>query len=211
MTLVSSVISLPLLTACSQSSEDVDETPVVENALIKNHDGTETLILSTGEQIVLEDTVTYLIDFTKLKEPKVPMEGSVSGIESRAIFPTGYDRAVIQKDNKKYLLKGLEAYGVSETMVYIGKFNTYEKDISVPTGYVIVADDETCKDKRCMGFNPPTTQIGFNLVSSSMSGYKTGITQIFYIVSDISGVAWNKNVPCNPQNLVWCYVSYKKS
>lgn len=204
MTLVSSVVNLPLLTACSQSSEDVDEIPVVENALIKNHDGTETLILSTGEQIVLEDTVTHIVNFTGV-DRTLGIVSNACTIESRAIAPTGYDRAVIQKDNKKYLLKGLESYGISPTTVYIGKFNTYYKELPVSQGYTVVPQTKKCAENKCMGFIPSTYKIGFSHIDEGKAGYETGITQIFYVAADVSGIAWNKNIPCNPQNLIWYY------
>ncbi|WP_290199638.1 hypothetical protein, partial [uncultured Muribaculum sp.] len=56
-----------LVGACTSDALDdanaLADSAVVKNALVKNADGTETVILSNGEQIVLEDTTTYVINF----------------------------------------------------------------------------------------------------------------------------------------------------
>lgn len=55
------------MVACSSDAPNDASTLIddisVQNALIKNADGSETIILSNGEQIVLEDTITHVMNF----------------------------------------------------------------------------------------------------------------------------------------------------
>ena len=196
-----------LVGACTSDALDdanaLADSAVVKNALVKNADGTETVILSNGEQIVLEDTTTYVINFDT-----VNMGNDIDDVMvSRAIVPTGYDRESKPKDNKKYLLKGLEKYGINPTTVYIGKFITYYKDLPVSKGYSLFPSNNKYATENKMGFNPPSlSKVGFHTtVPDTWTGYETGVTQIFYVNSDISGIYWNKNVPCNPADLTWHY------
>ena len=193
--------------ACTSDALDdanaLADNTAIQNALVKNADGTETIILSNGEQIVLEDTTTYVINFDIAN-----IENGIDDVMvSRAIVPTGYDRESKPKDNKKYLLKGLEKFGINPTTIYIGKYITYYKDLTVPEGYSLLPSNSKYANENKMGFNPPSlTKVGFHTTApDTWTGKETGVTQIFYINCDASGISWNKNVPCNPADLTWYY------
>lgn len=103
----------------------------------------------------------------------------------------------------------MEKYGISPNTIYIGKFITYYKELPVPKGYSLFPSNSKYETENCMGFNPPSlTNVGFHtIVPDTWTGYETGITQIFYVVSDASGISWNKNVPCNPTDFIWYFRS----
>lgn len=175
------------------------------SAIIKNVDGTESLTLDTGESIMLEDTVTYVLDFSKIANETLIQE-NVETL-TRGVYYTGFDRKTIVKKNKKYMLKGLEKYGIYPNTVYIGKFNTYYKDLPAKNGYSIFPSNKryTTETTPCMGFNPPSlVNVGFHINASS-STTETAITSSFYVVSDQAGISWNKDVPCNPDNYIWFF------
>ncbi len=112
------------------------------------------------------------------------------------------------KDYKKYAISGLEKWGISPTNIYIGKYIDYYKDLPVTKGYMIVPTNSKYKTENNMGFNPPSTTQGFHtIVPDSWTGYESGITQIFYVKCDISGISWNRNIPCDPNDFVWYYKS----
>lgn len=194
--------------ACTSDALD-DANDLINDAstkigLVKNADGTETIILSNGEQIILEDTTTYIINFEATYLENMIDDNMV---ETRAVAPTGYDRQVIPSKNKKYLLLGLEKFGISPTTTYIGKYITYYKDLPVSKGYSLLPSINKYANVNKMGFNPPSlTTIGFNTIApSAWTGFETGVTQIFYVKSDAAGITWNRNVPCNPTDLTWYY------
>mgnify|MGYP006872114854 FL=1 len=195
--------------ACTSDALDdanaLADNAAVKDALVKNADGTETVILSNGEQIVLEDTTTYVINFDNIN-----MTGGFDDtMVSRGILYTGYDREAKPKDYKKYLLGGLEKYGINPTTVYIGKFITYYKDLPVSKGYSLLPSNSKYANENSMGFNPPSlNKVGFHTtIPDTWNGYETGVTQIFYVNCDISGIYWNRNVPCNPDDLIWYFRS----
>lgn len=207
---LSTVLTLGLMFCLySCSSDEFEESPLsdleAKSAIIKNADGTESLILKTGQSILLEDTVTYVLDFSKNVEEKLLQEND--GNLTRAVYYTGFDRKYIEKKNKKYMLKGLEKYGINPNTVYIGKFNTYYKDLPAKSGYSILPSNKkyATEPKSCMGFNPPSlVNVGFHITTST-SAIETAITSSFYVVSDQAGISWNKDVPCNPENYIWLF------
>lgn len=209
---VSISIMTIIMVACSSDAPNDASTLIddisVQNALIKNADGSETIILSNGEQIVLEDTITHVMNFDMSNTEN---DNNDVMLPTRGILHTGYDREDKPKDNKKYMLKGLEKYGISPNTIYIGKFITYYKDLPVSKGYSLFPSNSKYETENCMGFNPPSlTNVGFHtIVPDTWTGYETGITQIFYVVCDASGISWNKNVPCNPTDFIWYFRSFE--
>ena len=193
----------------SCSSDEFEEIPSsdleAKSAITKNADGTELLILKTGQPILLDDTVTYVLDFGKNAEENLSQEKESN--LTRAVYYTGFDRKYIEKKNKKYLLKGLEKYGINPNTVYIGKFNTYYKDLPAKNGYSILPSNKkyTTEPKSCMGFNPPSlVNVGFHITTSSPT-IETAITTSFYVVCDQAGISWNRDIPCNPENYIWFF------
>lgn len=178
----------------------------IENTLVKNADGSESIVLQNGEVIVLEDTITHIITFDPSYLDNIGTEEEMS---SRGILYTGYDRESKPKDYKKYLLKGLEKWGINPTTVYIGKFITYYKDLPVQKGFSLLPSNTKYANENSMGFNPPSlTTVGFHTtIPATWTGYETGVTQVFYVNCDISGIYWNKNVPCNPDKFIWYFRS----
>lgn len=205
---IASTIAISLFISSCSSDEPFANSSnehSIENALKKNADGSESIILPNGEVIVLEDTITHTITFDPSCLDTIGTEEEMS---SRGILYTGYDRESKPKDYKKYLLKGLEKWGINPTTVYIGKFITYYKDLPVQKGYSLFPSNSKYANENCMGFNPPSTTVGFNIVSpETWTGTATGITQIFFVNCDISGISWNKNIPCNPDKFIWYFRS----
>lgn len=194
----------------SCSSEEIENTPFTEtygkSNLVVNPDGTESLILNTGEVITLEDTTTYVLDFNQMLTNDSTKTEDISS-STRGVYYTGFDRKFIEKKNKKYLLKGLEKYGIDPNTIYVGKYNTYYKDLPARSGYSILPSNKKylTEPTPCMGFNPPSlTNIGYH-ISSYTSTVETAMTYSFYVVSDASGIKWNKNVPCNPEDYIWFF------
>lgn len=104
-------------------------------------------------------------------------------------------------------MKGVEKYDISPTIVYIGKFIMYYKNLPVPKGCSLLPSNSKYNNENSMGFNPPSmNKVGFHTtIPDTWNGYETGLTQIFYVNSDISGIYWNKNVPCNPEDFIWYF------
>lgn len=207
LSIVLALVLMFCLNSCS--SDEFEENSLsgleAKSAIIKNADGTESLILKTGQSILLEDTVTYVLDFSKdVKEKLLPKnEGNLT----RAVYYTGFDRKYIEKKNKKYMLKGLEKYGINPNTVYIGKFNMYYKDLPAKNGYSILPSNKkyASEPNSCMGFNPPSlVNVGFHITNST-STTETAMTSSFYVVSDQAGISWNRDVPCNPESYIWFF------
>ncbi len=194
------------LNACTSDEFTEPEPNEMSKLYTNNFDGSPIITLSDGEQIVLKDTTTYVMHFDV---ENCSLNSENGAILSRGIAPTGYDREVKPSDYKKYLLSGLEEWGISPNTIYVGKFVTYYKDLPVSNGYSIFPSNTkySTLTTDCMGFNPPSlTSIGFHTtIPDTWTGYETGITQIFYVKTDMSGIDWNMNIPCDPNDLVWYY------
>ncbi len=55
-----------------------------------------------------------------------------------------------------------------------------------------------------MGWSGKTQTIGFTATPTS-DYIADGVTRVFYIKSDISGISYNKYIPAVPSNFVWAY------
>lgn len=201
---LSSVIALSLcLGACSS---DDSETLINSNkvGIETDFDGYETVSVSNGERIILEDTVTYHLCFGENQNFVVDEENDHL---SRGILLTGYDSMNAPDKYTKYLISGLEKWGINPTTIYIGKLIQYYKKLPVSKGYSIFPSNSKYSSENRMGFNPPSMDIvGFHtLAPAEWNGYETAVTQLLYINCDASGIYWNKNVPCNPDDFIWYY------
>ncbi|MCH5227532.1 MAG: hypothetical protein J1F16_06955 [Muribaculaceae bacterium] len=191
--------------SCSTDDPNVDASNFssAENILLKNSDGNESLCLPNGEMIVLEDTITYIIQFDTNNLSYFSCEDE---IKTRGILYTGYDRESIPKDYTKYILKGLDKWGIDPNTVYIGKFINYYKNLPVSKGYSLLPSNTKYATENSMGFNPPSLTVGFHTtIPETWNGYETGVTQILYVYCDASGISWNKNIPCNPDQFIWYF------
>lgn len=210
-------LSVSLLTVslgigvCACESEEVEPQvhTSLENGVIGLNycdDGSQYIRTDKGEIIMLTDTVTHVLDFTEyLGDESNDVIDYI--IPTRAVEYKGFDYQSIQKDNKKYMLNGLERFGFSPNVVYVGKFNYYYKNLPARSGYYISPNNRKYANlvQPYMGFNPPSiTDVGYHIYSST-STVEVGITTLFYVVSDISGISWNKNVPCSPEELTWYF------
>lgn len=172
-------------------------------SLVKNSNGTETVFLDNGEEIILQDTNTYIINYNlnQVEELLACESGS-----SRGVAPTGYDKKDEPKDYKKYQIGGLEKWGINPNNIYIAKYIYYYKNLPVNKGYYLSPTNSKYKENPVMGFNPPSQTLGFHTdIPDTWTGYETGITQVLYVNCDLSGISWNKNIPCNPSDFVWYY------
>lgn len=52
------------------------------------------------------------------------------------------------------------------------------------------------------------TNFGFS-ISESNETIEVGATTLFFVTSDVNGIIWNKNVPCQPQDFIW-YFEYRE-
>lgn len=86
----------------SCSSCELEESSTLNlmdaSAFVRNDDGTESLTLNTGQTIILEDTVTYVLDFSKDVSENLSIE-NVPNI-TRAVYYTGFDREILEKKNR---------------------------------------------------------------------------------------------------------------
>lgn len=193
----------------SCSSCELEESSTLNlmdaSAFARNDDGTESLTLNTGQTIILEDTVTYVLDFSKDVSENLSIE-NVPNI-TRAVYYTGFDREILEKKNRKYILKGFEKFGLDPNTTYVGKFNTYYKDLPARNGYSILPSNKKYDSETtpCIGFNPPShVNVGFHIDASS-STTETAVTTSFFVVSDQAGIAWNRDVPCKPDEYIWYF------
>lgn len=105
------------------------------------------------------------------------------------------------------MLKGLEKYGIDPHMTYVGKYNDYYKSLPARDGYFIHPQNKKYKteDPVHMGFIPASlTNFGFSIIESN-EAFEVVATSIFYVDSDIRGIKWHKNVPCEPEDFIWYF------
>lgn len=109
------------------------------------------------------------------------------------------------------MLKGLEKYGIDPHMTYIGRYDTYYKRLPAKKGFFIRPLNKNYyeEDTSRMGFVPASlTNFGFS-ISESNETIEVGATTLFFVTSDVNGITWNKNVPCQPQDFIW-YFEYRE-
>lgn len=191
-----------LLSACGSGS---DEPKHDAPGLYHLPGGTELLLTTDGEQIVLTDTVTHTLRFDSVQV--VDASSAIALRTDDDFTATGYDRSKILTDYKKYRLIGLEKYNVDPRVAFVGRFVDYYKDIAVPSGYSLYPSRYGVGyiTPHCMGFKEGTTQPGYDYLTTRDPIVLSARTQLLFLRANASGTSLNRNVPCEPASLVWHY------
>lgn len=196
------VAASSFLTACGSSS---DEPKQNAPGLYHLAGGPEMLVTNDGEKILLTDTVTHVLRFDSVQEVDASAIHAMGYVHY--LSDTGFDRSRIQDDYKKYRLIGLEWLNIDPNTVYVGCFNDYYKDMELPSGYSLYPEryGKGYITPNCMGFKENSTQPGYDFLTTREANVVSGRTQLLFLRATTSGISLNRNVPCEPDALIWYY------
>ena len=191
-----------LVTACSS---DEDQVFTAENKM------GNIITLSNGETLHLSDTTTYELEFDEAMaigansycDDCFSPQTRASSDSYRAY---GYDSEEPESDWRKYSLgSSWSQYGISSG-IYIARYIKVHKNLVILPNKSIVEGtyDSPNAPKDAMGWRGTTKIIGFT-ASPSNDSIADGVTRVFYINCNLSGIAYNKYIPANPTNFVWAY------
>ena len=195
------------VSSCTSDKEDdfcisTQETPT---GLIDNTNGTQSLLLDTGEILILEDTTTYVYDvvqnditgFNSFKNNTI----SPLAIEWETVVYNGQPEK-LTNNNQKVLMSNATSGGLGHG-VFICDVTSLFIDVSVPK-----PDDEVIQgvnDNRC-GYNGNTGSneaIRGTIVNDRFKEDRTiqrVLTYCYYIKYNTLGLPINKWVPCPPSD-----------
>lgn len=191
------------VTACSSDENQLFTT--------ENKDGS-IISLSNGETLLLSDTTTYELEFDEALAigTNSHCEDSFSS-QTRASSPTQldyeFDYEEPESDWRKYSLgSSWSQYGISSG-IYIARYIKVHKNLSIQPNKSIIARryDSPNAPENAMGWKGTTKTIGFT-ASPSNDSIADGVTRVFYINCNLSGVSYNKYIPAVPTNFVWGYI-----
>lgn len=190
------------VTACS-SDENQEFTA-------ENKEG-NIITLTNGETILLSDTTTYELAFDEALaigansycEDCFSPQTRAASDSYRAY---GYDSEEPESDWKKYSLgSSLSQYGISSG-IYIARYVKVHKNLSIlPNKTIVVANyNSTNAPQDAMEWYGTTKTIGYSATPST-DYIADGVTRVFYIKCNLSGISYNKYIPASPSNFEWAY------
>lgn len=191
-----------LVSACSSD----------ENQKLTKEDKRGSIItLSNGKTLLLTDTTTYKLEFDEaLAIDSISYSQDCFSSQTRASSDSyrayGFDSEEPESNWKKYALgKDWRQYGISPG-IYIGRYVKIHKNLSIlPNKSIVVANYNSANaPENAMGWYGTTKTIGFSATPSN-EYIADGVTRVFYINCNLSGISYNKYIPAVPSNFEWAY------
>lgn len=191
-----------LVTACSSDAD---------HELSMLNKGDNVISLSSGETLLLTDTTTYELEFDEAlatctnsyyEDCFSPQTRGAS--DSYRAY--GFDSEEPETGWRKYALgKDWKQYGISPG-TYIGRYIRVHKNLSIlPNKTIVVANYNSVNaPQNAMGWYGTTKTIGFSATPST-DYIADGVTRVFYINCNLSGISYNKYIPALPSNFEWAY------
>ena len=169
------------------------------------------ITLSGGETLVLSDTTTYELEFDEVfADEPIPNCQDCFSAQTRASSDSyrayGYDSEEPESDWRKYSLgSSWSQYGISSG-IYIARYVKVHKNLSIqPNKTVVVGNYNSANAPAdAMGWHGNTKNIGFSATPTS-DYIADGVTRVFYINCNLSGISVNKYIPATPSNFEWAY------
>lgn len=208
MGLIIPTVSIIFGALCSCSNSEDPAMPALEtspvNTFTRNNPN-NTLVLGNGRTVALEDTLTHELDFTG-----IDLSREAEFMATRSFNQEyGYDKTIPEGDGKwkKYILRGMEEWGIQPNAIYIGRYEIVYKGIPTSPAYTVSPTDYTTGDapKNAMGWIQGSKSLGFWTSPTSDATIVNGMTKVFFVNCDISGKSLNYYVPNNPKYFVWAY------
>lgn len=194
---------------CSCSNSDEPIIPIGDTfteTTLSDANHCHSLMLGNGRTVELEDTLIHELDFTGVdlsREVEVFATRSHDGVEY------GYDKIVPEGDGKwkKYLLRGMEEWGIQPNTIYIGRYEIVYKGLPTSPAYNISPADynEEGAPKNAMGWIQGSNSFGFWPAQTSDATIVNGLTRVFHVDCDVSGKSLNSYAPNDPKYFVWAY------
>lgn len=175
------------------------------------HKDSNAITLSGGETLVLSDTTTYELEFDEVfaDEPISNCQDCFSA-QTRASSDSyrayGYDSEEPESDWRKYSLgSSWSQYGISSG-IYIARYVKVHKNLSIQPNKTVVVGNYNSANAPvdAMGWYGNTKNIGFSATPTS-DFIADGVTRVFYINCNLSGISVNKYIPAKPTNFIWAY------
>ena len=190
-----------LLMASCSSDESQEFTNENKNAIT----------LSNGEIIVLSDTTTYEMDFDEtFADEQIPNCQDCFSALTRASTDSyraySFDSEEPESDWRKYSLgSSYSQYGISSG-IYIARYVKVHKNLSILPNKTVVSGNYNSANApvNAMGWYGNTKTIGFSATPTS-DYIADGVTRVFYINCNLSGISVNKYIPATPSNFEWAY------
>ncbi|NPD82509.1 hypothetical protein HPS57_11085 [Prevotella sp. PINT] len=207
MGLVPATCTFICLTFCSCSSIDESFGDTQDESTGK------IIHLDNGETIILSDTTTYYLDNEETEDSIATSvanaKSNLFDLQSRAsnVYKAyGYDRLEPESDWRKYSVGNRWVdYGIVPGS-YIARYFIVHKNLTTEPGTSVSPGNYESANapKNAMGLNGTTGKIGF--IPIPTTDYITdGVSRIFVINCDASGIVYNKNLPADPSNFIWAY------
>lgn len=204
------VLSLCAISCASDTEDELcSSIQKLSSAIIENPDGTQSLLLDTGENIILEDTTTYGTEFNVNKEGE--LYRNKYDLKKAAVSPLAIEwetvvyegQPTISTNKKQKVLMSDLASGGFGYGVYICDVASVYIDLSVPNPDDVVI--QGTDDNRC-GYYGSTANNNIKrgtTVNDRFTEDRTKqrvLTYCYYIRSNSLGMTINKWVPCSPEN-----------
>lgn len=196
------IVLFPFI-SCSDSS-DMDE---VENVVAKRGLKTNGLAIINGIEVDTtriysspEEYLEELYAMQKWERLQFPIQ-TMANVELKEHTLYGYN-SILGYPNKTCAINKENAlkYGVAPNL-YIAHYQEVKNSVSVGEN-TIVAQMDSPNCGYIVGAMSSNTR-GYNMVKKGNVYEFT--TFIFFIVSDIGGIAYNKSCPCPAGSLQWVY------
>lgn len=193
---------------CSCSNSEDPAMPDLETSSVNTFTSdapNNILMLGDGRMVALEDTLIHELDFSG-----VDLSREVEFIASRSFNKEyGYDKTIPEGNGKwkKYLLRGMEEWGIQPNTIYIGRYEIAYKEIPTSPAYIVSPADYTTEDapKNAMGWIQGSSSFGFWTSPTSDATTVNGMTKVFFVNCDLSGRSLNYYIPNDPKYFVWAY------
>lgn len=192
--------------SCTNSDEPIMQTgKTFSEESMSNAYSNYSMVLGNGRIVELEDTLIHELDFTG-----VDLSREVEFTATRSFNQVyGYDKIVPDGDGKwkKYLLRGMEEWGIQPNTIYIGRYEIVYKGIPTTPAYTVSPADynQEGAPKNAIGWIQGSGSFGFWTSPTSDATIVNGMTKVFFVNCDISGRSLNYYAPNDPKYFVWAY------